>query len=80
MKIVSALFGLFLGALLGLGSALAAAGIIGPGASLRGNVDVKDWVSDWLVRRQSLDPRPHRPAWAAGTDQGRSGLFYPRDG
>ena len=33
MKIVSALVGLFLGALLGLGTALAAAGIVGPGSA-----------------------------------------------
>ena len=56
MKIVSALFGLFLGALLGLCSALASAGIIGPGASLRGNVDVKDWVSDWTIGSSAANP------------------------
>jgi hypothetical protein len=56
MKIVSALVGLFLGALLGLGTALAAAGIIGPGARLGGAVDVSGWTSDWTIGSEAANP------------------------
>lgn len=56
MKIVSAFAGLFLGALLGLGSALAAAGIIGPGARLGGAVNVSSWTSDWTIGSEAANP------------------------
>lgn len=56
MKIVSGLSGLILGALLGLVSALAAAGIIGPGISLGGNIKVKDWGSDWTIGSSAANP------------------------
>ena len=56
MKIVSALVGLILGAGLGLGSALAAAGIIGPGMKLGGAVDVGGWTSDWTIGSEAANP------------------------
>lgn len=56
MKIVSGLVGLVLGALLGLGSALAAAGIVGPGVSLGGKIDVQQWTSDWTIGSSAANP------------------------
>ncbi len=56
MKIVSALVGLILGAALGLGSALAAAGIIGPGMKFGGAVEVSGWSSDWTIGSASANP------------------------
>lgn len=56
MKFVSALVGLFLGALLGLSSALAAAGIVGPGLRLGGAVNVSDWTSDWTIGSEAANP------------------------
>lgn len=56
MKIVSALVGLLLGALLGLGSAVAAAGIIGNGARFGGSVDVDGWSSDWTIGSETANP------------------------
>lgn len=56
MKIVSVLVGLFLGALLGLGTALAAAGIVGPGARFGGAVDVSGWTSDWTIGSEAANP------------------------
>jgi hypothetical protein len=56
MKIVSALVGLILGAGLGIGSALAAAGIIGPGMKFGGAVDVSGWASDWTIGSEAANP------------------------
>jgi len=56
MNIVSALVGLLLGALLGLGSALVAAGIIGPGLRLGGGVDISGWTSDWTIGSAAANP------------------------
>jgi hypothetical protein len=56
MKIGSALVGLFLGALLGFGSALAAAGIVGPGTRFSGAVDVSGWASDWTIGSKAANP------------------------
>lgn len=56
MKIGSGLVGLFLGALLGLGSALAAGGIVGPGLRLGGGVDVSGWTSDWTIGSAAANP------------------------
>lgn len=56
MKIVSGLVGLILGAALGLGSALAAAGMIGPGMQLGGAVDVSGWKSDWTIGSEAANP------------------------
>ncbi|MEX1251236.1 MAG: DUF1214 domain-containing protein [Hyphomonas sp.] len=56
MKIISGLVGLLLGAALGLGSALAAAGIIGPGMKFGGAVDVSGWVSDWTIGSEAANP------------------------
>ncbi|MDP3460692.1 MAG: DUF1214 domain-containing protein [Hyphomonas sp.] len=56
MNIVSGIVGLFLGALLGLGSALAAAGIVGPGMRLGGGVDVSGWTSDWTIGSAAANP------------------------
>ncbi len=56
MNIVSALVGLSFGALLGLGSALAAAGIVGPGLRLGGGVDVSGWTSDWTIGSAAANP------------------------
>ncbi len=56
MKIVSGLVGLLLGALVGLGSALAAAGMVGPGVSLGGKIDVQHWTSDWTIGSSAANP------------------------
>ena len=56
MKIVSAVVGLILGAGLGVGSALAAAGIIGPGMRLGGAIDVDGWTSDWTIGSEAANP------------------------
>ncbi|MEQ9505890.1 MAG: DUF1214 domain-containing protein [Hyphomonas sp.] len=56
MKIVSGLVGLLLGALLGVGTALAAAGMVGQGISLGGKVDAGGWHSDWTIGSASANP------------------------
>lgn len=56
MKFVSGLVGLLLGALCGLGAALAAAGIIGPGIQLGGAIDVSGWTSDWTIGSAAANP------------------------
>lgn len=56
MKIVSALAGLALGAALGAGTALAAAGIIGPGMKFGGAIDVSGWSSDWTIGSEAANP------------------------
>jgi hypothetical protein len=56
MKIVSALAGLILGAGLGVGSALLAAGIIGPGMRLGGAINVDGWTSDWTIGSEAANP------------------------
>jgi len=56
MKFVSAFICLFLGAFLGLGSALGAAGIVGPGMRLGGAVDVRNWTSDWTIGSEAANP------------------------
>lgn len=53
---VSALVGLSLGGLFGLLSALAAAGILGPGMRLGGAVAVSGWSSDWTIGSQAANP------------------------
>lgn len=56
MKIVSALVGLILGGLGGLGAALAAGGIVGSGISLGGQINVQDWKSDWTIGSAAANP------------------------
>jgi hypothetical protein len=56
MKIVSGLVGLLLGGLFGLGTALAAAGLVGQGVSLGGQVDADGWRSDWTIGSASANP------------------------
>lgn len=56
MKIVSVLIGLFMGSLLGVGTALAAAGMIGPGTRLGGALDVSGWTSDWTIGSEAANP------------------------
>lgn len=56
MQIVSALVGVILGGLCGLGTALAAGGIFGPGLSLGGQVSASDWTSDWTIGSQAANP------------------------
>ena len=45
-----------LGALLGVGTALAAAGMVGQGISLGGRVDARGWHSDWTIGSASANP------------------------
>jgi len=56
MKIVSALVGLVLGGACGLGAALAAAGIAGPGAGLGGQIEASGWTSDWTIGSEAANP------------------------
>jgi len=56
MQIVSALFGVVLGGLCGLGAALAAGGILGPGLSLGGQINASGWTSDWTIGSQAANP------------------------
>jgi hypothetical protein len=56
MKIVSALLGLILGGLCGLGAALAAGGIVGPGISLGGQINAAGWKSDWTIGSEAANP------------------------
>ncbi len=56
MRIVSALVGLLLGGICGLGTALVAAGIIGPGVRLGGNVETGSWSSDWTIGSEAANP------------------------
>ncbi len=56
MKLVSGLVGLLLGAALGVGAAVAAAGIVGPGAWFGGTIDVNDWTSDWTIGSEAANP------------------------
>lgn len=56
MKIVSVLVGLILGGVGGLGAALAAAGILGPGVSLGGKINASGWTSDWTIGSEAANP------------------------
>lgn len=56
MKIVSALIGLVLGGVIGLGYALYAAGMIGRGAAFGTQVDAKGWRSDWTIGSSTANP------------------------
>lgn len=56
MKIVSGLVGLMLGALFGLGTAVAAAGLVGQGISLGGQIETDNWRSDWTIGSASANP------------------------
>ena len=56
MKIVSVLVGLILGGVCGLGAALAAAGIVGPGVSLGGQINASGWTSDWTIGSEAANP------------------------
>ncbi len=56
MKIVSVLVGLILGGVGGLGAALAAAGILGPGVSLGGQINASGWTSDWTIGSEAANP------------------------
>ena len=56
MKIVSVLVGLILGGVCGLGAALAAAGIVGPGVSLGGKINASGWASDWTIGSEAANP------------------------
>jgi hypothetical protein len=56
MKIVSGLAGLILGAAVGGGGALAAAGIIGPGLRMGGEIDAGGWSSDWTIGSETANP------------------------
>lgn len=56
MQIVSALVGVILGGLCGLGAALAAGGILGPGLSLGGQINASDWTSDWTIGSKAANP------------------------
>ena len=53
---MSGIVGLVLGAVFGLGTALAAAGIIGPGLRLGGAVEVSGWTSDWTIGSKAANP------------------------
>ncbi len=56
MRILSALAGLVLGGIFGLGTALAAAGIIGPGVLIGGSVQTGGWSSDWTIGSKAANP------------------------
>jgi hypothetical protein len=56
MKIVSGLAGLILGVLFGAATALAAAGIIGPGLRMGGEIDAGGWSSDWTIGSKAANP------------------------
>lgn len=56
MKVLGALVGLVLGGICGFGAALAAAGILGSGVQLGGNVEKDGWSSDWTIGSAAANP------------------------
>tara|TARA_R110002020_G_scaffold105961_2_gene246814 strand:- start:55574 stop:56176 length:603 start_codon:yes stop_codon:yes gene_type:complete len=56
MKWMALIVGCVFGLAAGTASALAAAGIVGPGMRLSGVVDVDGWLSDWTVGSPSANP------------------------
>ena len=56
MKIVSAVVGLVLGGLAGLGTAVLSAGLVGQGANLGSEVNAAGWRSDWTIGSKAANP------------------------
>ena len=56
MKWIALVVGCVFGLAAGTASALAAAGIVGPGLRLGGVIDVDGWLSDWTVGSPSANP------------------------
>ncbi|MEH6808855.1 MAG: DUF1214 domain-containing protein [Hyphomonas oceanitis] len=56
MKWIALIIGCVFGLAAGTASALAAAGIVGPGMRLGGVIDANGWLSDWTVGSPSANP------------------------
>ena len=56
MRILSLLNGGVLGLAAGAVTALAAAGMVGSGAQLSGQIDVENWKSDWTIGSAAANP------------------------